>query len=274
METVNPGASGAGRKERDVPHLRIKSISRRFGAITALDSVNLTLQRGEVTGLVGDNGAGKSTLMKIIAGVLLPDGGELLLDGEPLDINTPSDAVHAGIQTVFQDLALCENLDVSANLFLGYEDTVGWASFLPRILRPLAALDMEKQSRQALDKLNVRTLASVRTKVGSLSGGQRQALAIARAVREESTVVLLDEPTAALGVAQTAQVMEVIRQLRANNHAVIYVSHNLRDVFEVCDKIAVLRHGANVGVWRAAETTPDEIVSAITHGKEGRQDAA
>ena len=255
-------------------HLLVDNISKRFGAITALSGVNLALRRGEVTGLVGDNGAGKSTLMKVIAGVFAPDTGSLSLDGKTLSFRSPSDAVHAGIQTVFQDLALCENLDVAANLFLGYEKTAPFWRFLPRMLRPLASLDMEAKAHAALDTLDVRTLSSVRTKMGALSGGQRQAVAIARAVRADSTVVLLDEPTAALGVAQTAQVLDVIRQLRANNHAIIYISHNLRDIFDVCDNIAVLRHGANVGLWRTAETTADSIVAAITHGKEKSKDAA
>ena len=176
---------------------------------------------------------------------------------------------------MFQDLALCENLDVTANLFLGHEQTAGgWAGCLPPSLRPLRGLDMEEQSRDAVAKLNVRTLTSVRTRVGALSGGQRQAVAIARAVRAASTVVLLDEPTAALGVAQTAQMLDVVRQLRENRHAVIYVSHNLRDVFAVCDRITVLRHGARVGVWETEAATPDEIVVAITRGGDGDETAA
>ena len=256
-------------------HLLAENISKRFGAITALSRASLALRRGEVTGLVGDNGAGKSTLMKIVAGVFAPDQGRMSLDGAPLHIHNPADAVNAGIQTVFQDLALCENLDVSANLFLGYEQTVGGAMrLLPRVLRPLAALDMEAKARDALDKLDVRTLKAVRAKVGALSGGQRQAVAIARAVRADSSVVLLDEPTAALGVAQTAQVLDVVRQLRANGHAVLYISHNLQDVFAVCDNIAVLRHGAIVGVWPAASASADEIVAAITHGRGPQRDAA
>ena len=256
--TAAPGAAA---------HLRAEGIVKNFGAVHALRGADLEVRRGEVMGLVGDNGAGKSTLMKIIAGVELPDGGRLLLDGREIHVRTPHAATALGIQTVFQDLALCENLDVSGNLFLGHEQTAGgWARFLPPPLRPLRGLDMEVQSRQAVAKLNVRTLTSVRAKVGTLSGGQRQAVAIARAVRAESTVVLLDEPTAALGVAQTAQVLDVVRQLRENDHAVIYVSHNLRDVFAVCDCITVLRHGARVGVWETKATTPDEIVIAITRG--------
>ena len=250
-------------------HLRAEGIVKSFGAVDALRGADLEVRRGEVMGLVGDNGAGKSTLMKIVSGVERPDGGRLLLDGREVQVRTPHAATALGIQTVFQDLALCENLDVSANLFLGHEQTAGgWAGCLPPSLRPLRALDMEEQSRDAVAKLNVRTLTSVRAKVGALSGGQRQAVAIARAVRAESTVVLLDEPTAALGVAQTAQMLDVVRQLRENRHAVIYVSHNLRDVFAVCDRITVLRHGARVGVWETRSATPDEIVVAITRGGE------
>ena len=252
-----------------VAHLRAEGVIKNFGAVQALRGADLEVRRGEVMGLVGDNGAGKSTLMKIIAGVELPDGGRLLLDGREVQVRTPHAATALGIQTVFQDLALCENLDVIANLFLGHEETAdGWARCLPPPLRPLRGLDMEEQSRRAVAKLNVRTLTSVRAKVGQLSGGQRQAVAIARAVRTESTVVLLDEPTAALGVAQTAQVLDMVRQLRANHHAVIYVSHNLRDIFAVCDRITVLRHGARVGVWETKAATPDEIVIAITRGSD------
>lgn len=251
----------------DAPHLSIQGIAKNFGAVQALRGVDLDARRGEVTGLVGDNGAGKSTLMKIIAGVERADRGRLLLDGKEVAIHSSQAAAAAGIQTVFQDLALCENLDVTANLFLGHEATAGWR-FLPRQLRPLRGMDMEQDAREAVAKLQVHTLQSVRAKVGLLSGGQRQAVAIARAIRAESTVVLLDEPTAALGVAQTAQVLDIVRSLR-RAHAVLYVSHNLRDVFSVCDRIAVLRHGAVVGVWRARETNPDEIVVAMAHGGDG-----
>ena len=250
-------------------HLCVEGVVKNFGAVQALRGADLSVRRGEVMGLVGDNGAGKSTLMKVLSGVHAPDAGRLLLDGREITVKSPSAAATYGIQTVFQDLALCENLDVSANLFLGQEQTNdAWAKWLPPSLRPLRLLDMEEQSRKAVGKLNVRTLSSVRTKVGALSGGQRQAVAIARAVRADSTVVLLDEPTAALGVAQTAQVLDVVRQLRENNQAVIYISHNMTDVFSVCDRISVLRHGALVGVWETSATTPDNIVVAITSGRD------
>ena len=255
-------------------HLRIEGVHKSFGAVRALRGADLEVRRGEVMGLVGDNGAGKSTLMKVIAGVDRPDRGRLLLDGREIAVPSPAAAAALGFQTVFQDLALCENLDVTANLFLGHEQTARWARCLPPPLRPLSGLDMEERSRRAVAQLNLRTLSSVRAKVGALSGGQRQAVAIARAVRTESTVVLLDEPTAALGIAQTSQVLDVVRQLRENRHAVIYVSHNLRDVFAVCDRISVLRHGARVGVWDTDASAPDEIVIAMMHGRDDPPSAA
>ena len=172
-----------------------------------------------------------------------------------------------GIQIVYQDLALCENLDVAANLSLGAESVKSSWTFLPRILRPLDDIEMEVMARKAIDMLEVRTLQSVRAKVGGLSGGQRQAIAIARAVGAASTVVMLDEPTAALGVAQTRQVLQVVKRLRETNHAVVYISHNLRDIFEVADRITVLRHGGNVATYRTADTTPDQIVVAMTSGQ-------
>lgn len=218
--------------------------------------------------LVGDNGAGKSTLMKILAGADVSDAGAISLDGREVAVNSPLDASALGIRIVFQDLALCENLDVSANLFLGNEPVVsGWARMLPRPLRPLDEFEMERQALKAIDKLQVRTLSSVRSNVSVLSGGQRQAIAIARAVREDSTLVLLDEPTAALGVAQTRQVLDVVKRLRDTGQAVVYVSHNLGDVFEVSDRITVLRHGRNVAVLEREKTDPDEVVVWITGGQ-------
>ncbi len=219
--------------------------------------------------LVGDNGAGKSTLMKVLAGAYLADEGTFSIDGKSVSVSSPHDAAEHGIQIVYQDLALCENLDVSANLSLGYEPTKpGW-NFLPRNLRPLDEMAMERKALQAVDRLRVRTLKSVRAKVGGLSGGQRQAIAIARAVGSQSSIVLLDEPTAALGVAQTEQVLDVVKRLRETNHAVVYISHNLRDIFEVSDRITVLRHGGNVAVYETAMTNADEIVVAMTRGLDG-----
>ena len=248
------------------PLLKVTGVKKRFGGVEALRGVNFEVRRGEVMALVGDNGAGKSTLMKAMAGAYSTDEGQFYMDGKEVIIKTPHDATAHDIQIVYQDLALCENLDVSANLSLGDEPTKpGWG-FLPRQLRPIDDLEMERKARAAIDKLQVRTLQSVRAKVGGLSGGQRQAIAIARAVGADSSVVLLDEPTAALGVAQTRQVLDVVKRLRETDHAVVYISHNMRDIFEVSDRITVLRHGRNVAVYETDETNPDEIVVAMTRG--------
>ena len=270
MTTANVTHREAGH-EAPLPsaHLVVSGIRKRFGGVEALRGVDFEVRRGEVMALVGDNGAGKSTLMKILAGAHLADEGNFAIDGRSVSIGSPHDAAEHGIQIVYQDLALCENLDVSANLSLGYEPTKqGW-SLLPRNLRPLDDIAMERRALEAVDRLRVRTLKSVRAKVGGLSGGQRQAIAIARAVGSESTIVLLDEPTAALGVAQTEQVLDVVKRLRETNHAVVYISHNLRDIFETSDRITVLRHGGNVAVYETRETNPDEIVVAMTRGIDG-----
>ncbi len=251
------------------PHLVVKETKKSYGAVEALRGMNFEVRLGEVMGLVGDNGAGKSTLMKIIAGAEQSDSGHFFLGGNEVFIASPHDASDLGIRIVYQDLALCENLDVVANLFLGQELVSKGMRLLPHAIRPLDSLNMERKAQKAIERLQVRTLKSVRAQVGRLSGGQRQAIAIARAMGADSTVVLLDEPTAALGVAQTHEVLDVIRQLRETGHAVVFISHNLRDVFEVCDRITVLRHGENVAIFESAQTTPDEIVSAMTRGKEG-----
>ncbi len=271
---MGPKQSQVGQTAPPV-HLSVRGIHKRFGGVHALRGVDFEVARGEVMALVGDNGAGKSTLMKVLAGAYAADDGQFFLDGNSVSISSPNDAADLGIQIVYQDLALCENLDVAANLSLGAEPVkAGW-SLLPRILRPLDDLEMEVKARDAFDKLEVRTLQSVRTKVGGLSGGQRQAIAIARAVGADSTVVMLDEPTAALGVAQTRQVLEVVKRLRETDHAVVYISHNMRDIFEVADRICVLRHGGNVATYQCFQTSPDEIVVAMTRGlAEEANDAA
>jgi len=259
-----------GEEYQPSPHLIIEKVSKSFGAVDALKNVNFEVMCGEVMGLVGDNGAGKSTLMKIIAGAVQSDTGRFFLDGKEIIISSPQDSVKLGISVVYQDLALCENLDVTANLFLGQEQVSrGWFNIIPRFIRPMNSLSMEKKAKEAIEKLKVRTLKSVLTKVSGLSGGQRQAIAIARATRLNSTVVLLDEPTAALGVVQTREVLDVIKQLRKTGHAVVYISHNLRDVFEVCDRITVLRHGENVEIFESKKTSPEEIISAMTLGGNG-----
>ena len=253
------------------PHLRAAGIHKRFGGVHALRGVDFEVARGEVMALVGDNGAGKSTLMKVLAGADSADEGEFWIDEQPAAINSPHDAAALGIQVVYQDLALCENLDVAANLSLGAEPVrPGW-NLLPHFLRPLDDLEMEEKAQKAIDRLEVRTLKSVRASVGGLSGGQRQAIAIARAVGAESSVVLLDEPTAALGVAQTRQVLNMVKRLRETDHAVVYISHNMRDIFEVADRICVLRQGSNVATWRTDQTTPDKIVVAMTGGLDDRE---
>lgn len=249
-------------------HLSVKGVHKRFGGVHALRGVDFEVARGEVMALVGDNGAGKSTLMKILAGAYVADEGQFSIDSQSVNILSPTDANRLGIQIVYQDLALCENLDVAANLSLGSEPVKpGW-EFLPRFLRPLDDLQMEVKAREAIDRLQVRTLSSVQARVGGLSGGQRQAIAIARAVGADSTVVMLDEPTAALGVAQTAQVLEVVRRLRETDHAVVYISHNMRDIFAVSDRISVLRQGVNVGTYTTSQTDADEIVVAMTRGSD------
>ncbi|MCH9853749.1 MAG: ATP-binding cassette domain-containing protein [Alphaproteobacteria bacterium] len=255
-------------------HLSVRGIHKRFGGVHALQNVDFEVARGEVMALVGDNGAGKSTLMKVLAGAHRADEGQFFLDGKPVNVASPNDATALGIQIVYQDLALCENLDVAANLSLGAEPVKNGWGFLPRLLRPLDDLAMEVKAKQAIDRLEVRTLQSVRAKVGGLSGGQRQAIAIARAVGTQSSVVMLDEPTAALGVAQTKQVLEIVKRLRDTNHAVIYISHNMRDIFDVSDRITVLRHGGNVATYQTSQINADEIVVAMTRGLDKEADNA
>lgn len=242
------------------PLLDIQGVSKRFGAVQALTNINFQARVGEVMALVGDNGAGKSTLIKGIAGIYPFDGGEVRFDGKVVHIRTPRDASALGIEVVYQDLALADNLDVVANMFLGRERTGG-----------LGALDeagMEQMAIETLSSLAVTTLRSVRQPVASLSGGQRQSIAVAKAVMWNSRVVILDEPTAALGVAQTRQVLDLVRRLAHKGLAVVLISHNLHDIFEVADYIAVMRLGQNVGVYERAKSTQQEIVLAMTAGKQ------
>jgi D-xylose transport system ATP-binding protein len=242
--------------------LAVRGVSKRFGAVQALSDVDFEVSAGEVVALVGDNGAGKSTLVKCIAGVHQPDAGTILFEGREVRIHSPSDATELGIETVYQDLALCDNLDVVANMFLGRESVAGVPG-----ARMLDERAMERRSLDVLAGLNVTTLGSVRSRVASLSGGQRQSIAISRAVMWNSKVVILDEPTAALGVAQTAQVLELIKQLRAKGLGVVVITHNLHVVFEVADRIVVLRLGRRVADFRHDETTPEEVVAAILGGR-------
>ncbi|MFC7327346.1 ATP-binding cassette domain-containing protein [Marinactinospora rubrisoli] len=236
------------------PVLELSGISKRFGAVQALSDVSLRVHPGEVVALLGDNGAGKSTLVKVIAGVNPADTGTLLWEGRPVTVNKPGDAQQLGIATIYQDLALCDNLDIVANLFLGGERTTAGV---------LDEVGMERRARELLDSLSVR-IPSLRVPVASLSGGQRQIIAIARSLLGEPKVVMLDEPTAALGVAQTAQVLDLIERLRDQGLGVILISHNMADVRAVADRAVVLRLGRNAGDFRVEDTSYEEIVAAIT----------
>lgn len=233
-----------------------RSVSKKYGAVQALEGVSLDLPPGEVVALVGDNGAGKSTLVKVLSGVVTPDEGTIEQDGGAVRLSTPHDAQRLGIATVHQDLALCENLDVVANLFLGAER---------RRLSVLRPIRMERAARDLLTSLDVR-IRDIRVPVAMLSGGQRQSVAIARSLVADPRVVMLDEPTAALGVEQTAQVLDLIRRLRDRGLAVLVISHNLADVRAISDRIVVLRLGRNAGDFRTAESTPEAVVAAITGG--------
>jgi D-xylose transport system ATP-binding protein len=240
--------------------LALRGFSKSFGPVQALTDVDFEVDPGEVVALVGDNGAGKSTLIKAIDGVQPPDSGQAYFEGAPVKISDPNTAAKLGIATVFQDLALCDNLDVVANLYLGHEVIGDGGVPLP----VLNETQMERHAGELLDQLAVTTLGSVRTEVGSLSGGQRQSVAIARSLLGQPKVVLLDEPTAALGVAQTAQVLSLIGRLRERGLGVVVISHNLEDVFEVADRIVVLRLGRREATFDVKQTTREEVVAAIT----------
>jgi D-xylose transport system ATP-binding protein len=250
--------------ERDrsvaTPILALRGISKRYGAVRALDRVDFEVAAGEVVALIGDNGAGKSTLIKVISGVITPEAGSIEFSGQPVTISDPHAATALGIATVFQDLALCENLDVVANLYLGHE------RLIPSVARLGAWLDeigMERRALELLRELAVR-IPSVRTQVAMLSGGQRQSVAIARSLIGEPQVVLLDEPTAALGVEQTAHVLELILRLRDRGLGVVLVSHNLSNVLAIAGRAVVLRLGRNNGTFALPQTTQEKLVAAIT----------
>jgi D-xylose transport system ATP-binding protein len=243
----------------DSPILELRGVSKAFGAVQALYEVDFHVAAGEVMALVGDNGAGKSTLIKCIAGIYSSDSGEILYNGEPVAIHGPKDAAKLGIEVVYQDLALADNLDVVQNMYLGREEKTPF--------RTLDETKMEQRAVETLASLSVTTIRSVRQTVAGLSGGQRQSVAVAKAVMWNSKLVILDEPTAALGVAQTRQVLDLVRRLGEQGLAVVIVSHNLHDVFEVADDITVLRLGEDVARFKTADTTQREVVEAITAGK-------
>jgi len=240
------------------PTLELRGISKAFGSVQALSDVDFEVRNGEVMALVGDNGAGKSTLIKCVSGIYSIDSGEVLFEDNPVSIHGPKDASRLGIEVVYQDLALCDNLDVVQNMYLGRE--------LHDVLQRLQEPEMEQKTAETLTSLSVTTIRSTRSLVASLSGGQRQSVAVARAVMWNSRVVLLDEPTAALGVAQTRQVLDLVKRLAEQGLAVVLISHNLHDIFEVATRITVLRLGRSIGVFEREKTTQREIVEAITAG--------
>ena len=240
-----------------MPVLELKGISKHFGAIQALGGIDLALERGEVLGLMGDNGAGKSTLVRIVAGSFPPSGGEMRLDGKSVHFSRPAEARAAGIELVHQDLALCDNLPAALNVFLGRE--------LVRRVGPFRFLDKAAMYERAAELFaELKSETRPRDLVHSMSGGQRQAVAIARTRLAEPKIVLLDEPTAAISVRQVSEVLDLIRHLRTTGHAVILISHRMPDVFSVADRVAVLRRGQKVADKRVSETSPEEVTGLIT----------
>jgi D-xylose transport system ATP-binding protein len=270
-ESQNERSAAVNTRDKE-PLLRMVGIGKTFGAVRALAGVDLDIYQGEVLGLVGDNGAGKSTLVKTISGVGPADEGECFFEGKPVMINSPQAATKLGIETVYQDLALSDNLDVTSNLFLGHE-----------LLTPYRTLDnteMEKRALAVLRTLDVK-LPSARALVAMLSGGQRQSIAVAKAILRHAKMVMLDEPTAALGVAQTRQVLNLIKRLRDQGLAVVVISHNMADVFEVADHIAVMRLGKKVATFNVKESSSGQVIAAITgveygntNGKNSQADTA
>ncbi len=243
------------------PLLELRGVNKSFGAVQVLHDVDFKVYPGQVTALVGDNGAGKSTLVKTIAGIYRADSGEFFFEGQPVSIHSPKDAAALGLEVVYQDLALCDNLDIVQNMFLGRETITGGVL--------LDELTMEDRARSTLASLSVRTVKSVRQSVSSLSGGQRQTVAIAKAVLWNSKVVLLDEPTAALGVAQTRQVLDLVRRLADQGLGVVLISHNMLDVMEVSDRVTALFLGRVAAELETKDTNHSQIVELITAGRSG-----
>jgi D-xylose transport system ATP-binding protein len=257
LTTESGTAPGPG-KGSGHPLLSLRGLSKHFGAVSALNDVDLDIPAGQITALVGDNGAGKSTLIKSIAGIWAPTAGQIIWDGRPVSIRTPKEADRLGIATVYQDLALCDNLDIVQNMFLGHEALTH---------RLLDETSMELTAKKTLADLSVTTVSSVRQPVGSLSGGQRQSVAVARAVMRDARLVIMDEPTAALGVSQTGQVLDLIKTLGQRGIAVIVISHNLNDVFSVADRLAVLYLGRLVNSSPITDFDPQRAVELITTGR-------
>jgi len=239
--------------------LRVENLTKRFGGLVAVNDVSMDVNIGEVVGLVGDNGAGKSTLIKMVAGVYQPDGGEIYFDNQKVAFSQPREARDAGIETIYQDLALAENLDVGSNIFLGREVKT---NYLGGLIRTLDRRKMQDESADVLSRLEIE-IPSLTQQIRNLSGGQRQAVAIARSIYWNARLMIMDEPTAALGVAEQRKVLMLVRTLRDQGVPVIIISHNMQDVFAVADRIVILRRGRKVGELIAAETTPDEVVSLM-----------
>jgi ABC-type sugar transport system ATPase subunit len=264
MSTSQTQDATASRTSTDGTLLELRNISKTFGPVRALTNVNLQIPAGKVTALVGDNGAGKSSLIKTISGLWSPDGGEIVWEGRPVSLHGPKDAEALGITTIYQDLALCDNLDIVQNMFLGHE---------PIRRRTLDEATMEIRARETLTSLNVTTVRSIRQPVASLSGGQRQSVAVAKAVMSQAKLVIMDEPTAALGVAQTTMVLDLIKTLSERGVAVLVISHNLNDVFQVADHIATLYLGQLATSGPASNYDRQSLVEYMTTGRAGRQAA-
>jgi ABC-type sugar transport system ATPase subunit len=241
--------------------LELRQISKTFGPVRALSNVDLVIPPGQVTALIGDNGAGKSSLIKTISGLWTPDGGEIIWEGQPVRLHGPRDAEALGITTIYQDLALCDNLDIVQNMFLGHE---------PVRRGMLDEATMEMTARETLKELSVTTVRSIRQPVASLSGGQRQSVAVAKAVMSKAKLVIMDEPTAALGVAQTTMVLDLIKTLSSRGVSVLVISHNLNDVFQVSDRIAILYLGQLVSSGPASDYDRQSAVEYMTTGAAGR----
>jgi D-xylose transport system ATP-binding protein len=249
------------------PVIDIKGVKKSFGAVAALKGVDLDFYPGEVLAIVGDNGAGKSTLIKILSGVHTIDEGSILIDGHPASIKSPRDAKRFGIETIYQDLALCDNLDIPSNVYLGREIT---KTVIPGFLKVFDHRAMRERTRVLLEDLHIRSIENLTSQVHHLSGGQRQSIAIAKSVCFNARVIIMDEPTAALGVTQTRQVLDLARRLSERGCCVIYISHIMRDVLEIADRIAVMKSGQLVGVRKTSETDSDELVFMMISG-EGRR---
>ncbi len=239
--------------------LHVVGLVKRFGGLTAVDQVSLDINKGEVVGLLGDNGAGKSTFIKMVSGVYLPDEGEIFFDNQKMEFNGPREARDKGIETIYQDLALAENLDIGSNIFLGREMKKAW---LGGLVHTLDRTKMREESSQVLDRLDIH-VPSMSQQVRNLSGGQRQTVAIARSIYWDAKMMIMDEPTAALGVTEQRKVLTLVRTLAEQGIPVILISHNMQDVFAVADRIVVMRRGKKVGELMADKTTPDEVVSLM-----------